>query len=190
MTQGPLPIILLAASDHPDNGFRQRLWKRLENWLEGHSPRIDAEGLSQIIRKQTGTFLEPFQLEGETHRIAVFLVRLALSGSTPNSRFRLVSDETIGNAGGLVVTRSFNTFYSERYALGKNHLRRSRIPFFASSMKVRGPLRGIHDKSLFATMKSDKQGLYVEMPNELFRLVGWVDKGERSRTGFSGEYPE
>ena len=53
MTQGPLPLILLSARDHPNEKFREKLWLRLELWLKEKSPRFckaDAETLINEIK--------------------------------------------------------------------------------------------------------------------------------------------
>lgn len=180
MTQGPLPAILLAANDHPDSDFRAQLWSHLDNWLELQTPTIEFRDLDSIVSRQTGTFLEPFRLTGDAKRTALFLTRLALCQDSPASRFRLVSEDTIGNAGGLVVTKNHKAFYSERYELGKNHLINSEIRFFAPSMKAHGPMRSEFPKPLHASMHSDDRGMYVELPTQILKLVGWFDPGKTS----------
>ena len=173
MTQGPLPLILLAANDHPDQQLRLRLWSCLEAWLETQSPAINHDELEAILSSQKGTFLEPFRLEGGAKRTAVFLSRLAFSKASTSSRFRVVSQDTIGNSGGLVITRSKSTFYSERYEFGKNRLKKSDLRFFAPSITVDGPMRAKVGKDLHAFMSSDEHGMYVELPKSLLKIVDW-----------------
>ena len=123
MTQGPLPLILLSAREHPDFQFRERIWSILEAWLTGKAPRFDAAKASSLLETPKGTFIEPFVLSGEDIKLASFLLRLALSKQVDLSRFRIVGEDTIGNEGGLVITRKGNFFYSERFAFGKNKLK-------------------------------------------------------------------
>jgi hypothetical protein len=178
MTQGPLPAILLAANDHPEPDFREHLWSRLDDWLDLQEPMIDHRGMDSIVSHQTGTFLEPFRLAGDARRTALFLTRLALRQNSPASRFRLVSEDTIGNEGGLVITKNQKSFYSERYELGKNRLINSNIRFFAPSMKTRGPMRRANLQAWHASMHSDDKGMYVELPTQILELAGWIDSGE------------
>ena len=60
MTQGPLPLILLSARDHPNEKFREKLWLRLELWLKEKSPRFCKADAETFINDHKGTFLEPF----------------------------------------------------------------------------------------------------------------------------------
>lgn len=95
MTQGPLPLILLSARDHPNKEFREKLWLNLEIWLQEKIPifcEIDAQ---KLIKSHKGTFLEPFYLSSSDMKLASFLLRLALSKEVNASRFRVVSSVTI-----------------------------------------------------------------------------------------------
>ena len=183
MTQGPLPLILHAANEHPDQKFRAHLWSCLDGWLETRSPAIAHDAIDAILSEQKGTFLEPFRLEGGAKRSALFLSRLALADASSGSRFRIVSQDTIGNAGGLVITKNNNAFYSERYEHGKNRLIKSGIRFFAPSMAVAWPMKATVGKDLHAIMNSDDHGMYVELPKSLLSLVDW----DLHRGGLPGE---
>ena len=183
MTQGPLPLILLAANEHPDETFRIRLWSCLDAWLETQSSTFTYEEIEAILSDQKGTFLEPFRLEGAAKRTALFLSRLAFAEASPASRFRIVSQDSIGNTGGLVITSNKNAFYSERYELGKNRLKKSDLRFFAPSMKIDGPVKAKVGNDLHAIMSSDDHGMYVELPKSLLNIVDW----DLSRGGLTGE---
>jgi hypothetical protein len=174
MTQGPLPLVLLAARGHPNADFRAQLWSRLDGWLAEQSPRSSKIAMEALISQERGTFLEPFRLDAEDLRIATFLARLALSEKSPVSRFRIASADTTGDAGGLVVTRSGKSFYSERYALGANHLVNSNLRYFAPSMLVVGPVASTAGGKLHATMRSDEKGLYLDVPVSVAQRVGWA----------------
>jgi hypothetical protein len=110
----------------------------------------------------------------------MFLIRLAFSNASSASRFRVVSEDTIGNSGGLVVTKNRKAFYSERFELGKNRLINSSIRFFAPSKRVIRPLKMSDREVLHASMHSDDKGIYVELPTQLLELVGWVGGGNQA----------
>ena len=179
MTQGPLPLILLAANEHPDPKFRAHLWSCLDAWLETRSPTMSHDDIDAILSKQKGTFLEPFRMERESRRTAVFLSRLTLAETAPGARVRIVSQDSIGNSGGLVVTKQSKSFYSERFELGRNRLVKSKIRFFAPSVGVKGPMKTTLGKGLYAVMYSDDNGMYIELSSDLLNLVNW-DMDRRS----------
>lgn len=181
MTQGPLPIILLAANDYPDRVFREHLWSRLDGWVDGLRPMLSYDLLNAIVSEEKGTVLEPFTLSTESKRIALFLARVAFSKKIASSRFRIVSEETLGNAGGLVITSKGKSFYSERFQFGKNRLTRSEMEFFAPSMKVETSI--INDASIkpHGIMHSDDKGMYLDLPVDVFNFVGWIDGAGKSQ---------
>jgi hypothetical protein len=176
MTQGPLPLVLLATKLHPEIKFRQHLWSVLDSWLELQSPRFADEFIEIRLKEENGSFLEPFQLCEEDTRIAVFLIRLALSKKSPASRFRIASSDAIGGSGGLVITRSGASFYSERHALGRNHLVNSDIRFFAPDVLVSSPLRKQKKEIFSARLRSDENGLYLDLPAGPMQRIGWISE--------------
>lgn len=182
MSQGPLPLVLLAAKLHPEIKFRQHLWSVLGSWLEHQSPRFSNEFIEGKINEESGSFLEPFQLSEEDARIAVFLIRLALSKNSPASRFRISSSDAIAGSGGLVITRRGASFFSERHVLGRNHLVNSNIRFFAPDVLVSGPLKHQKKEIFSASMRSDESGLYLDLPAGPLQRIGWV--GENSQHSF------
>jgi len=173
MTQGPLPLILLAANEHPNETFRIHLWSCLDAWLDTQSSTLTYDEIESILSNQKGTFLEPFRLEGAARRTALFLTRLSFTEASSASRFRIVSQDSIGNTGGLVITSNKNTFYSERYELGKNRLKKSNLRFFAPSINIDGPMKAKVGNDLHAIMSSDDRGMYVELPKNLLNIVDW-----------------
>lgn len=174
MIQGPLPLILLAARDHPEASFRDHLWNELEDWLASKGQTLDEEKVENIFGSQKGTFLEPFRMMGEDRKIANFLVRLALSADIGISRFRVVSQDTIGNSGGVVCTRQGKSYYSEQYALGKNRLKNSSIQYFAPTMKVSPPTRNAEGRLPPAFMNASEDGIFVEVQHEAIERLDWI----------------
>jgi hypothetical protein len=180
MTQGALPLILLAAREHPDKQFRELLWSDLEAWLDQKSPRFDASKASSLIGKQRGTFIEPFSVTNEDEKLASFLLRLALSKEINASRFRIVGEETIGNDGGVVFTRGGKSFYSERYVLGKNRLHNSYVKFFAPGMKVAPPSRTESGVIPPARMEATEEGVFIHLDSISFEQLDWISEPTES----------
>jgi len=181
MTQGPLPLILLSAREHPEPQFRERLWSILETWLSSKSPRFDSEKASSMIKNEKGTFMEPFGVGGEDITLASFLLRLALSEEVDVSRFRIVGEDTIGNEGGLVITRHGKSFYSERFALGKNKLKNSYIHFFAPSLKVNPPRRTTSGRIPPARMEATEDGVFIFLDSHSFDQLDWITEYEKEK---------
>jgi hypothetical protein len=176
MIQGPLPLILLAAREHPDADFRQKLWSILEAWLDTKSPRFDEVKAMSLVAKQKGTYIEPFTVSGADQKLAAFLLRLALSEDIDASRFRIVGEETIGNDGGAVFTRNGKSFYSERYAYGKNKLHNSYVQFFAPGMKVEPPARTAKGKFPPARMEAAEDGVFIFLDSPSFDNLDWISE--------------
>ena len=49
-TTGPLPLFFHAALHHPDWAIRERLWNKLNTWLDAHSPKHNAREVESVIR--------------------------------------------------------------------------------------------------------------------------------------------
>jgi len=178
VTQGPLPLILLSAREHPDDQFRENLWSTLEEWLIKKSPRFDETIATSRLEGHKGTFIEPFRVSGEDMRLASFLLRLSLSEEVDASRFRIVGEDTIGNEGGAVFTRNGKSFYSERYALGKNKLLNSFTQFFAPSMKVNPPRRMASGRIPPARMEAVEDGVFIFLDSHSFDQLDWITEPE------------
>jgi hypothetical protein len=127
---GVLTVCLLAATRHPDLALRRALLSALEVWVESLEPLHETEAVMNVLRRESGTQLEPFSLEQEHERVAALLVRAAFSRKVDLYRFRMVSQLSLGNQGGLVLTRQLNHFYAERFACGR-HAGRFIEPYFA-----------------------------------------------------------
>lgn len=178
--QGSLPYILHAAMLHPENKFKISLWKLLDKWISEIAPMENPEAINTIIRDQKGTFLEPFELNNVSFKAASFLTRLSIFNINNNSsRFRICSELTIGNSGGLVITNNLASFYSEVFSLGKNKLSNSNSRFFAPSMIACKPFHSQYIKDLNVHVRSDDVGLYILINASFLKLIGWVSEGEQ-----------
>ena len=179
--QGPLPSILYAAMLHPDDNFKDKLWQLLDSWVAEVAPMDNSEAINILIRNEKGTFLEPFELNELELKAASFLSRLSIFNIINKSnRFRICSDKTIGNSGGLVITNNLASFYSEVFCLGKNKLINSNARFFAPSMIGCKPFHSQFIRELFIDVGSDDEGLFVFINNAFLKLIGWASGDSRS----------
>jgi hypothetical protein len=112
-------LVVAAAFYHPRKKTRALLRTLLERWLEELSPCHSAESVREAISSQKGTFLEPFSLSEEDLECAVFLTRAAFSKNSQQQRIRIVSRDTIGVTGGLVLTRGLKSYFIERFPGGQ-----------------------------------------------------------------------
>ena len=125
------PSNSLYVLNHPSVDLKEAIWSQLESWLNGLGAQFSEDEVEGIFEEVRGTELEPFYLKDEHRRIANFLVRVAFTPSVNLQRFRIASQDTIGNAGGLVLLSNRKYFFSERFAFGKNRLERSNLKFYA-----------------------------------------------------------
>jgi hypothetical protein len=113
-------LAIAAGFYHPDPAARSQVRSQLDKWLTGLGPTPEPEAVHQAIALQKGTVIEPFILTAEDLECAIFLVRAAFSERGGQYRVRIVSRDTIGEDGGLVLTRKLQSYYVERYAHGMN----------------------------------------------------------------------
>jgi hypothetical protein len=114
-----LPLILLAARQHPDADLRLRLTACIEDHLSDSGPRYSEAEVAEALGGINGTPIEPFTLSQEDRFLTTPLVRLAFSSRYQRTRFRVVSRDTIGPEGGAVLTNNLRHHYVERYARGR-----------------------------------------------------------------------
>ena len=112
-------LVISAAFYHPEPLVRDRLQQSLQEWVAYLDPVYSDDDIREIIAGEKGTPLEPFVLDDTDFEAAVFLGKAAFSKNIGAKRFRIVSRETIGSKGGLVITSNLRSFYAERYAKGK-----------------------------------------------------------------------
>jgi len=112
-------LVVAAGFYHPDPSTKEHLRALLDTWLAGLTPCHSVDTVRTAIAAQRGTFLEPFHLSDEDLACAVFLTRAAFSSASNEQRIRIVSRDTIGTEGGLVLTRNLKSYYVERFPEGK-----------------------------------------------------------------------
>lgn len=127
-----LGLILTSAFYFPDEDIRRGLREKVDRWIEQQEPLHEQEEVASAIFAHQGTPLEPLVLKPEDVQLAAALVRLSFSGRSKASRFRIVSRSSMDRKGGLIVTRSLNAYYAERFPMGKNPQRNHHCDYFLS----------------------------------------------------------
>ena len=113
-----VPLVLWAAVRHPDGSIRSHLRQGIARWIATAVPRYSREQVSSFLRSQQGTAIEPFVLDEQDLELAEILVQFAFSELGEQTRFRVVSRETLGTEGGVMLTNNLRAYYVERYAHG------------------------------------------------------------------------
>ena len=158
------PLVITAGFYHPDASIRARLRVRLDEWLEKLGPRADSNELRDIIQTQKGTAIEPFELEEVDIDCAVFLAQAAFSKVINMKRFRIVSRETIGSEGGLVITSNLKSYYSERFAHGKNrNKQRAGVQFVPSLIPATQRKKNLLKQRGESLLSAEDEGFRIDI---------------------------
>jgi hypothetical protein len=100
---------------HPDLSARREVRALLDRWLDSQEGVPASEEVREKIGREKGSAHEPFLLNDADLDCAVFVVRAAFSKNLGITRVRIVSRDTIGNDGGLVITPGLRSYYVTRY---------------------------------------------------------------------------
>ena len=154
-------LVLAAGFYHPVPESRAAVRTLLDRWLARLGALPDASVVSALISKTQGTVVEPFVVTDDDLECAVFLTQAAFSSSSNETRFRIVSRETIGCGGGLVITNNLKCYYAERYVHGKNRGEpRSGWAFFPSLVPECEDAPAI----FAASIASEDEGFRIKVP--------------------------
>ena len=155
-------LSLAAGFYHPDPDARRSIRTLLDKWLEKLKPSNDENEIEAIISHEKGTAIEPFVITAEDLECSIFLARAAFSELGGQTRFRIVSRETIGRQGGLVMTNNLRSFYSERYVKGKHcHQQQTGWAFIPSAISsTRAELPNLVDVKI----SSEHEGFRILAP--------------------------
>jgi hypothetical protein len=126
-----LPLLLAAAVHHPRREVRHELRRALAEWVNAARPRFTTRQIDITLRNEQGTAIEPFALNRLDRALAAIMARSAFSEQHDQTRFRIVSRETIGSDGGLMITNNLRSYYVERYAYGFRRRSSERFGFIA-----------------------------------------------------------
>ena len=189
--QGGLATTLAAAVDHKDLWLRTRLSGRLDEWVASLKPKFTEADVAGALARQPGTEIEPFVLEGDELKIATVAIRAAFSRKCHQTRFRVVSAETIGTHGGVVLTKSLNGFLVERFA----HARLRKTPwhfwFIAPAHRRRGDacigsFSGRQGRAR-ATCTVTERGWQIVLPESAWSVDSVAESATtRSKTSLAG----
>lgn len=113
-----LNLVFAAAFYHPDLSARRLLRTKLDVWVKGLGDQLDEAKVRRTLESTKGTQIEPFTLTPQDTECAVFLGRLAFSKKVGQTRLRIVSRDTIGKEGGVILTNNGAGYYVERYING------------------------------------------------------------------------
>jgi hypothetical protein len=156
-------LVAVAAFYHDFEEDRCFLQAELGKWLGQLDGVPDRETIRSCITGEKGTPLEPFILQEEDVELAVFLAQVAFSDSVGETRIRIVSRDTIGNGGGLVLTNNLKSYFTERYAFGKNrHNLKVGWEFIPNFLKSLGSLKVLSQE---ASIMSDDVGFCISIPS-------------------------
>lgn len=155
-------LAVTAAFYHPDLQARTKLRRQCDDLLNQLGETPAEEEVRALIASEKGTTIEPFSITAEDLECAVFLARMAFSGSGGQTRFRIVSRETLGGDGGLVLTQNLKSYYVERYVHAKHRALPTVGWSFVPSLIPTGPI-GCASRA-GATLYSEDQGFRVVVP--------------------------
>ena len=157
-----LKLLVAAAFYHNLPEDRAPLRDALEQWLGKQTNVMDAGAIRNCITSEQGTALEPFKLTEKDIDCSVLLAQIAFCDAVGETRLTLVSRETIGERGGLVLSNNLKSFYSERYIYGKNHLeQKSGWRFIPNNLKGLGDFGALSSK---AQIHFGKDGFIISCP--------------------------
>jgi len=156
----------------------------VNGWVATLIPRFQSTEIIDALRACGGTTLEPFTLGDDDEEIATMLLRIAFSDAFGQTRFRIVSRETLGSDGGCVMTNNLEHYYVERYARGK----RRKTPSAYWSFSPRNlPIKAINAlgasareasrlmNSLQVSLVADDSGFRVQLKNVDLSTLQWPE---------------
>ena len=168
---------LYASRNHPNKELRERVFDASSKWVDEALPSYTTEQISKTITQEQGTLIEPFRLTPADADLATMLIKMAFSQVYQQTRFRIVSRDTIGSEGGLVITNNLKSYYVERFALGNNRTAPAKAwtfcPANEPSLKVVAKL--VRPK-VVAKCKFSDNGLMIEIKIPALSIVKWTSK--------------
>ena len=158
-----LKLVVAAAFYHESAEDRAFLRASLEAWLAQQSGVLDEKEIRTCISSEQGTLLEPFRFTEKDTECAVLLAQIAFCDAVGETRLTLVSRDTIGERGGLVLSNNLKSFYSERYVFGKNRReQKAGWRFIPNNLKGLGDVKTLSNK---AKINYDDDGFTITIPN-------------------------
>lgn len=158
-------LILTSAFYHPDENLRKALRQSVADWVDKLCPHFTEDDIRNVILQEKGTILEPFRIDGNDLEMAVTLAMAAFSKKVDQKRCRIVSRETIGSEGGLVITSRLKTYFAERYQQGKYKRKpRAGFTFLPAWLPASGDHKMFQMMKSTATLYVDEDGFTIRVP--------------------------
>lgn len=152
----------------------------------------EPQRVEALVRGEKGTELEPFLLSEKDYTLAGLLGAIAFSERVGETRFRILSRDTIGDRGGYILTNNLRGYFAERYVEGTRRPQKQFSgAFFAPELA-----KAARREPLVGTILTDaKVGLWLRLnwrpqrhlSNGLtaIALVGPAEKDQSSSLSFS-----
>jgi hypothetical protein len=168
---------LYASRKHPNMELRKRLFEATTEWVDNAIPDYSSEQICEVISQERGTILEPFELSPSDVELAAMLMKMAFSKIYRQTRFRIVSRETIGSCGGLVFTNNLKSYYVERYARGINRSDPLNAWTFAPANEpTPREVAKLARPKIDAKLKFSDNGIFIEIGIPALAVMKWKDK--------------
>jgi len=117
--QDDLSFLLVGSILHSDIEARKLLRTKLDQWIGKLNTHYSQSQISEYLKSQKGTPLEPFILNDTDLQIATKFLQVAFSNEFKCTRVLIRSSDKVGS-GTLLVTKRLNSHYLESYVHGKN----------------------------------------------------------------------
>ena len=163
--EGAAALLLAAAVYHPIEQDRKFIRQTAERWLRNLKPRIGQVEALEILASETGTVINPFDLNERDREFAGLCVRAWSSEKFDLPSIRIVGRDSLTSAGGLVIRRDGTTDYIDRFAYATGERDSQHANFVAPNLI---------DQSSFCcqtALQAESLTLRVESPGARIELV-------------------
>ena len=171
MSQGPPQTVVYAddlallAYQSRDLNVKALACNMLRESAHNSDPILRREDVIRVIREAKGSSFSPFVIADDFIEIAADLVQIAISRTGGVSRMRIVSEDTIGTAGGLMLLQSGASRLTppSRMARGSS----SRSCYVAPREAASAYTQAEFDSPVMATMSWDGSGYEITVSSEV-----------------------
>jgi hypothetical protein len=110
-----LLLIVRAAQLTSDTRLFNRLLRLLDESIACVLPKVDQAEIIARLKSCKGTTLEPFTLSEKNLQLASRLAQFTFSKRHAQSCFRVISEQSVGNRGGMLLSADGKDHYVERF---------------------------------------------------------------------------
>lgn len=180
MSQGPPQTVVYAddlallAYQSRDLDVKAVACATLRDSAHNSDPILGREDVIRVIREAKGSSFSPFVIADDFIEIAADLVQLAISRTGGVSRMRIVSEDTIGTAGGLMLFQSGASRFASPSRMARGSSGRS--CYVAPREAVSAYTQAEFDSPVMATLSWDGSGYGITVGSEVVQryLVGGI----------------